>query len=77
VDSAIAKAFGLLDAMPQAKGPSRLSALAAMLGLQKSTVHRILGELIELGFVEQDAATGLYRPTLRTWEVGTAVARAS
>ena len=73
VDSAIAKAFGLLDAMSLAKGPSRLSALAASLGLQKSTVHRILGELIDLGFVEQDVATGMYRPTLRTWEIGTAV----
>jgi DNA-binding IclR family transcriptional regulator len=73
MESAIAKALGLLTAMAQARGPSRLSTLAADLGLQKSTVHRILGELIGLGFVEQDRTTGLYRPTLRTWEIGTAV----
>jgi DNA-binding IclR family transcriptional regulator len=73
MDSAIAKALGLLTAMAEARGPSRLTTLAADLGLQKSTVHRILGELIDLGFVEQDQATGLYRPTLRTWEIGTAV----
>jgi DNA-binding IclR family transcriptional regulator len=73
MDSAVAKAFGVLEALTRAKGPSRLSALAAELGLQKSTVHRILGELTTLGYVTQDEATGLYRPTLRTWELGTAI----
>src|SRR5690606_19424135 len=73
VDSAVAKAFGLLEALAQAKGPSRLSTLATELGLQKSTVHRVLAELIGLGYVERDEATGLYRPTLRTWEIGTAI----
>lgn len=73
MDSAVAKAFGLLEALAQAKGPSRLSTLATELGLQKSTVHRVLAELIGLGYVERDEATGLYRPTLRTWEIGTAI----
>jgi IclR family acetate operon transcriptional repressor len=72
VDSAVAKSFRLLEAISRAKGPSRLSALADALGMQKSTVHRVLAELVQLGYVEQDAA-GLYRPTLRSWEIGTAV----
>jgi DNA-binding IclR family transcriptional regulator len=73
MESAVAKAFGVLEALSRAKGPVRLSTLASELGLQKSTVHRILGELTALGYVDQDDATGLYRPTLRTWELGTAV----
>ena len=73
MDSAVAKAFGVLEALSRAKGPSRLSTLATELGLQKSTVHRILGELTALGYAAQDDHTGLYRPTLRTWELGTAV----
>jgi DNA-binding IclR family transcriptional regulator len=73
VDSATTKSFRLLEAVSRAKGPSRLSAVAADLGMSKSTVHRLLAELIELGYVEQVPATGLYRPTLRTWELGTAV----
>jgi DNA-binding IclR family transcriptional regulator len=73
MESAVAKAFGVLEALSRAKGPSRLSTLASELGLQKSTVHRILGELTALGYVRQDDGTGLYRPTLRTWELGTAV----
>jgi DNA-binding IclR family transcriptional regulator len=72
VDSAVAKSFRLLEAIARAKGPSRLSDLAGALDMQKSTVHRVLAELIALGYVEQDA-TGLYRPTLRSWEIGTAV----
>lgn len=73
MDSAVAKAFGVLEALSRARGPVRLSTLAADLGLQKSTVHRVLGELTALGYVAQDEGTGLYRPTLRTWELGTAV----
>lgn len=70
---AVAKSFQVLEAVSAMRGPVRLSNLADELGLQKSTVHRVLAELVELGYVEQDAATGLYRPTLRTWEIGSAV----
>lgn len=70
---ALAKGFQVLEAVSRARGPVRLSALAADLDLGKSTVHRVLGELIELGYVEQDDASGLYRPTLRTWEIGVGV----
>jgi DNA-binding IclR family transcriptional regulator len=73
MDSAVAKAFGVLEALSRSKGPSRLATVATELGMQKSTVHRILGELSALGYVAQDEVTGLYRPTLRTWEIGTAV----
>jgi IclR family acetate operon transcriptional repressor len=67
--SAIGKSVRVLEALATARGPVRLSALADDLVLQKSTVHRVLGELIELGYAEQDAS-GRYRPTLRMWELG-------
>jgi DNA-binding IclR family transcriptional regulator len=51
----------------------RLSDLAAATGLQKSTVHRIVRTLVELGYVAQDPGNSLYRPTLRTWELGMGV----
>jgi DNA-binding IclR family transcriptional regulator len=73
VDGALGKGFAVLEALSRARHPSRVSALAVELGLQKSTVHRILGELIELGYAAKDPDSGLYRPTLRTWELGTAV----
>lgn len=37
-----------------------LGDLSGALGLSKSTVHGILRTLVEVGFVEQDAATGAY-----------------
>lgn len=71
--SALAKGFHVLEAVSKEQGPVRLSSLASDLGMQKSTVHRVLGELIELGYVEQDLDSGLYRPTLRMWEIGIGV----
>jgi DNA-binding IclR family transcriptional regulator len=38
--------------------------------MQKSTVHRILIQLIGLGYVQQEPNTGLYQATLRLWELG-------
>ena len=71
--SAVAKSFLVLEAVSSANRPVRLSSLAEELALQKSTVHRVLAELVELGYVGQDESTGLYHPTLRTWEIGSAV----
>ncbi|MBD3647203.1 MAG: IclR family transcriptional regulator, partial [Pseudomonadales bacterium] len=42
-------------------------------GMQESTVHRILGKLSTLGYVEQVEETGCYRARLRMWELGTAI----
>jgi IclR family acetate operon transcriptional repressor len=70
---AVAKSFRVLEAVATARGPVRLSTLAVDLDLQKSTVHRVLSELIDLGYVEQESSSGLYRATLRSWEIGSAV----
>ena len=69
-EGAIAKAFGVLEHLAHAREPSRLSAVALALGLQKSTVHRTLATLSALGYVEQVHETGCYRVTLKVWELG-------
>lgn len=43
----------------------RLSDIAAALELPKGPVHRLLAELVALGWVEQDAETERYRLTLK------------
>ena len=43
----------------------RLSEIAARLELPKGPAHRLLAQLCELGWVEQDASTDQYRLTLR------------
>ncbi len=73
--SAVEKSFRVLETLTRAHGSVRLSAIAAELDLQKSTVHRILAELIELGYAARDPDdSGRYRPTLRMWELGTGIA---
>ncbi|MGY6501154.1 MAG: IclR family transcriptional regulator [Acidimicrobiales bacterium] len=70
---AVAKSFRVLEMLSSAHHPVRLSEVAAECDLQKSTAHRVLAELVELGYVRQEVDSGRYLPTLRTWELGTAV----
>jgi DNA-binding IclR family transcriptional regulator len=69
-DGAVPRAFAVLELLAHEQEPTRLSAIALKLGMQKSTVHRILATLTSLGYVEQVASTGCYRATLRLWEIG-------
>lgn len=76
VDSALGKGLRVMEALATAEGPVRLSHLAADLGLQKSSVHRALRSLIDLGYASQDPGTELYTATLKVWELGAVVVSA-
>jgi DNA-binding IclR family transcriptional regulator len=52
----IDRSASLLDAMSQYEGPVSLKILSADTALHPSTAFRILGALMEAGFVEKDAA---------------------
>jgi len=69
-DKAFIKGINLLTALAQSPKPRALTGLATQLGMTKSNTHRLLSTLVELGFVIQDGSMGLYRPTLRLWELG-------
>ncbi len=58
---ATAKLLLVLEAVSRAPGVHRLSDVVACTGLAKTSVYRLLGELIANGYVARDAA-GLYRP---------------
>lgn len=67
----IRRCFALLEALAQCGGAgAELKALAQSTGLPKSTAHRILSNLMELGYVGQVPDTGNYRATLRLFEIG-------
>lgn len=72
-ESAVSRAFAVLEVLARSAEPMRLSALALRLGMQKSTAHRLLSALTQLGYVEQVEATSCYRATLRLWEMGVGV----
>jgi IclR family acetate operon transcriptional repressor len=73
MDTTVAKGFAVLEVLARAKKPMRLSALTEVLGFQKSNVHRLLGTLIELGYVQKDEETARYFASLKAWEMGVAI----
>jgi len=51
-----------------------VSQLAALIGVNKSTVYRILATMKRFGFVAQNPSNGKYSLSIRAFEVGAAVA---
>jgi DNA-binding IclR family transcriptional regulator len=72
LDTTLLKGLNILEKVIQSDAPVGVSALAAMLKLPKSNIHRTLATLVAAGYLTQDDA-GNYRPTLRIWEQGTKV----
>ena len=70
MDTTIAKGLRLLNRIAHADAPVGVTAMAKEMGLEKSNVHRTLTTLLTLGYVQKDAATGRYGPTLKVWELG-------
>ena len=57
----VERAAALIQAIADSgKSGSRLTDLALATGLSKTTVHRLLGTLIKLGWVESDESTSTY-----------------
>ena len=59
----VARAFHILEALARAKRPAALQEVSEALGLSKSTVHRLLSCLVELGYAEH-LPGGRYRPAV-------------
>jgi DNA-binding IclR family transcriptional regulator len=70
MEQTVVKAMAVLEALVHAEHPQRLTDLAHELTLTKPNVYRLLGTLAHLGYVQQDGDTGLYRPTLKVYELG-------
>jgi IclR family transcriptional regulator, KDG regulon repressor len=73
--SSVANAMRLTKAFSEAEYEMGISALAARLGLAKSTVHRLATTLVEYDMLEQNRETGKYRLGLALFELGTLVRR--
>jgi DNA-binding IclR family transcriptional regulator len=73
--SSVANAIRLTKAFSESEYEMGISALAARLGLAKSTVHRLATTLVEYDILEQNRETGKYRLGLALFELGTLVRR--
>jgi DNA-binding IclR family transcriptional regulator len=75
MEQTVQKALNLLEALVRSGQPRRLTELSRELGLTKPNVYRLLSTLSILGYVKKDAATSLYSPTLKLWEMGSMLVR--
>lgn len=66
------RALAIVDILAKEKVPMKLSSISTSLGLNISTVHRLLNTLMAWGFVEQDPNLGRYCLGIKTFEVGNA-----
>ena len=63
------RAFDLLELLCRSHGGMTIGALSAETGLHKSTVHRLLASMCQRGYVQRDAATSIYRASMRLCEL--------
>ncbi|WP_406036483.1 IclR family transcriptional regulator [Micromonospora sp. NBC_00898] len=71
--SAVGRVAALLNAFGSGEGTVRVAELTAATGLPKTTVHRLVREMIRCGLLEQDGAR--VRLGLRLFELGQLVPR--
>jgi IclR family transcriptional regulator, KDG regulon repressor len=70
MDTTILKGLTVLERLADSDQPRGVSELSREMSLSKSNVQRVLRTLVDLGYAQQDEATGRYAPTLRMWEFG-------
>ncbi len=63
--SLIERTFNILEALAREPGGVNLQALAESLRIPKSGTHRMLSEMIRLGYVRQDGTSSRYQLTSR------------
>ncbi len=72
MDSTAVKSLRALEWLCLRDAPTGVTEMSVALGVAKSNAHRILTTLLSLGFVRH-LGDGRYEPTLKTWEIGSAV----
>lgn len=69
----IYRAAAILGALRQAGRPLTVTDVSQALGLHRTTTHRMMMSLVDVGFIHHDPERGLYRLGLGLVELGTAV----
>lgn len=74
-DSVVLRALGILDTFTESRPQRSLKSICEQTGLPASTVHRLLGLLIQWGGVER-VGWGRYQLSLHMWRLGSGVPQA-
>lgn len=69
----VERILGIIEVLAAHPAGVGLQKLAAEAGLAKSTTHRLLASLVQLGYARQDSVTGHYRLTLKMFELSSGI----
>ena len=67
------KGLAVLELLSRSPRPLGLTQIGQELGMAKSNVHRLMQALIDTRFVLRDDEGGNYSPSIKLWELGSAV----
>jgi DNA-binding IclR family transcriptional regulator len=67
------KGLAVLELLSRSPRPLGLTQIGRELGMAKSNVHRLMQALIDTRFVLRDEEGGNYSPSIKLWELGSAV----
>ena len=70
----VERAFAIVEVLKE-RGELGIAEISAALGLDRSTVHRLLATLRHLGYVNQNADTLKYSNSLRFFDIGNSAQR--
>jgi IclR family KDG regulon transcriptional repressor len=73
MNNTLLKGLAVLELLSRSPRPLALTQIGKELGMGKSNVHRLMQALVETRFVLRDEESGAYTPSIKLWELGSAV----
>jgi DNA-binding IclR family transcriptional regulator len=73
MNNTLLKGLAVIELLSRSERPLNLTQIGKELGMAKSNVHRLMQALVETRFVLRDEASGTYSPSIKLWELGSAV----
>lgn len=73
MNNTLLKGLLVIELLSRSERPLNLTQIGRELGIPKSNVHRLLQALVETRFLLRDEASGTYAPSIKLWELGSAV----
>ena len=73
MNNTLLKGLAVVELLSRSARPLGLTQIGKELGMGKSNVHRLMQALVETRFVLRDDEHGTYTPSIKLWELGSAV----
>lgn len=73
MNNTLLKGLAVLELLSRSERALSLTQIGHELQMAKSNVHRLMQALVETGFVVREEAGGTYIPSVKLWELGSAV----